>query len=494
VGGGAPQEEGPQFAPSEDSAARTYNRPPLINDGREARRASNIDKEKYAHADKQQRVSHDVGAKSERRHHHHHHQHDEDDADKPSPKEDRKPPPKGTYKEVIEEDIDAVTPPTRHASTNTFQPVPTPAGMIRREPVPFSAIGRNIMAGTISPSNEREHSSLSTVRGYDVPPQRLSAKQLSKEPIATAVTDEQVDEENNNKTPIAVAFRASQVNLRSRKLWVCLALVMLAVCGAIAGAVVALAKRNDPPSSALPFTPLTPLPPSSPTPAPQPIDYMLQQLGQSLVQESDIDGTSSTGPRGELYFGWSVDLSSDGQRLVATSPYFSTAYIYDLEGDSWIQTFKITDEEGGFVDHIALSGNAKVLAVGMPGNDDVNLFGGKVQVYEEMSGLWQKRGNPIFGQGIGDLIGGVYMEETGEYPYNDTDRTGNFEFSTESFDSSSMALSDTGHVLAVGSSTGNYVQVYTYENATSMEAKEKRMLENKPVRQCLFQQTGPSSQ
>jgi len=121
-----------------------------------------------------------------------------------------------------------------------------------------------------------------------------------------------VDEENSNKAPIAVAFRTSQGNLRSRKLWLCLALVMLAVCGAIAGAVVALAKRNDPPSPTPPYTPISPLPPSSPTPAPQPVDYMLQQLGQSLVQESDMDGTSSTGPRGELYFGWSVDLSSDG--------------------------------------------------------------------------------------------------------------------------------------------------------------------------------------
>lgn len=80
-----------------------------------------------------------------------------------------------------------------------------------------------------------------------------------------------------------------------------------------------------------------------------------------------------------------------------------------------MRTAEIADVEGGVVDHIALSGNAKVLAEGMPGNDDVNLFGGKVQVYEEMSGSWQKRGNPIFGQGIGDLIGGVYMEETGEY-------------------------------------------------------------------------------
>jgi len=154
VGSGASEEEGPQFAPSEDSAARTYNRPPLIYDGSEARRTSNIDKEKYAHADKQKSESHDDGVKSERRHYHH--QHDEDDADKPSPKEDRKPSAKGMYKEVIEEDIDSVTPPTRHASTNTFQPVPTPAGMIRREPVPFSAIGNNIMAGTTSLSNEPE--------------------------------------------------------------------------------------------------------------------------------------------------------------------------------------------------------------------------------------------------------------------------------------------------------------------------------------------------
>jgi len=84
-----------------------------------------------------------------------------------------------------------------------------------------------------------------------------------------------------------------------------------------------------------------------------------------------------------------------------------------------MQTSKITDEEGDSVDHIALSGNAKVLAVGMSGNDDVNLFGGKVKVYEEILGSWQKRGNPIFGQGIGDLIGGVYMEESAykEYPY-----------------------------------------------------------------------------
>ena len=272
------------------------------------------------------------------------------------------------------------------------------------------------------------------------------------------VTDEEMPSSSQGEGPIVIAAaKTARLDLKSRRVRWCIALALLIVFGSIGGVVYAAVAKTSRNPTTLPFTPLPPIPPTvAPTSAPVPLVW--QQVGQNLVEEGDPPITA--GPRGELYFGWAVDLSSDGFRLATTSPFFSAVYIYDLINGTWRQTGEIIDDNGDFVDHIALSGDGRVLTVGMPGSDDAFLYGGKVQVYESLSGSWQKRGIPIYGMGEGDRIGGFIDDDW----FENANHTRDEVFSTQSYDSSSLALSHNGSIFALGSSVGNYVQVFHYDD------------------------------
>ncbi len=279
--------------------------------------------------------------------------------------------------------------------------------------------------------------------------------------VATAVDE---DEEMPSATSsgggaIAIATaKTSWLDFKSKRVRWCIAIAILISLGAIAGTAYGFVSKTSPPP-ALPFTPLPPSPTieaEAPTSAPGPLVW--QQVGQSLVEEGD---PPATGSRGELYFGWSVDLSKDGHRLAATSPFVSAVDIYDLVDGTWMRTAEIVDEDGDFVDHIAISSDGLVLAVGTPGSDNIVLYGGKVQVYENLSGSsWQKRGEPIFGISPGDRIGGFIDDDS---LWDTANHTRDEIFSTESYDSSSLSLSHNGTILAIGSSVGNYAQVFRYD-------------------------------
>jgi hypothetical protein len=117
--------------------------------------------------------------------------------------------------------------------------------------------------------------------------------------------------------------------------------------------------------------------------------------------------------------------------------------------------------ETDLVDQIVLSGDGTVLAIGMPTNNDTLANGGKIQVYQEATyKAFIKKGQAIYGMSAGDHIGGYDNDQ-----WVDDDLNQDKIFSTESYDSSSMALSEHGTILAMGSPIGNYVRVFVLDVA-----------------------------
>jgi hypothetical protein len=122
------------------------------------------------------------------------------------------------------------------------------------------------------------------------------------------------------------------------RLRMCTALALLVLCGTIAGVVYAAVKPPPPsPPPALPFTPKQPSmrPPQESGP---PTYSIMSRLGKSLIEEeSDFtnNATTTTGPRGQRYFGWSVDLSLNGERLAITSPFLKAVYLYEMVDGDW---------------------------------------------------------------------------------------------------------------------------------------------------------------
>ena len=159
---------------------------------------------------------------------------------------------------------------------------------------------------------------------------------------------------------------------------------------------------------------------------------------------------ATLGGESKGYFGWSLDISGDGERLaVATlglggqSP--GKLQIFDFNGTKW-ETTSGSDLEGeyeGFGDAVSLSRNGQVLAVGSSSCS----VGGKVrngcvetfEVGKDEEEIWELLGSQ-------PLIG------------------------VESFDGfgSAVALSADGKILAIGGpgdiSSSGYVQVLKFEN------------------------------
>jgi hypothetical protein len=142
-----------------------------------------------------------------------------------------------------------------------------------------------------------------------------------------------------------------------------------------------------------------------------------EQLG------SDIDGETSE------FLGFSISLSEDGSRLVASSPQYGNVvgrvrvYEYNASYKQWEQLGGDIDGGGEYEEFgysVSMSSDGYKVAIGGPGN---NL----VRVYEYSSSHleWQQLGSDIDGEGLGDGFGySVSMSSDGYKvaiggPYND---------------------------------------------------------------------------
>jgi len=92
------------------------------------------------------------------------------------------------------------------------------------------------------------------------------------------------------------------------------------------------------------------------------------------------------------YAGWSVDISSDGSRVVVglrgadgNGSNSGTTRIYDYNGTAWVQVggdiegSAGNDYSGSFV---TISGDGTRVGIGAPGNDDGGADAGQVRVFE----------------------------------------------------------------------------------------------------------------
>lgn len=124
----------------------------------------------------------------------------------------------------------------------------------------------------------------------------------------------------------------------------------------------------------------------------------------------DIDGEQE-GDR----FGWSIDLSADGTRLVvgATLSGFENNYagqvrVYDQINGQWTPVgnpINGTQSLMEFGYDVAISDNGNRIAVGAPKADPSGIDKGSVRIFEWMGGEWLQLGESIDGSFVFDQAG-----------------------------------------------------------------------------------------
>lgn len=136
------------------------------------------------------------------------------------------------------------------------------------------------------------------------------------------------------------------------------------------------------------------------------VDQQWQPLGQPL------DGTSRLD-----WFGWSLDLSSDGTRLAVGAPrnrnHGGYVRLYDLTGETWTQLggdivndLLRVHPEDRFGLAVSLDGDR--VAIGSPWKDSESpsLFNsGMVAVYQFVFGAWVLVGSPLRGDEVNGQTG-----------------------------------------------------------------------------------------
>ena len=135
-----------------------------------------------------------------------------------------------------------------------------------------------------------------------------------------------------------------------------------------------------------------------------------------MRQSKSLSHEGIFGEAEDDYFGYSVDISSDGKTLAIGAPGGNEGYVrvYHLESNgltsSWTQIGQdIIGEADGdeFGYSISLSNDGKSLAVGAQSNDGNGVDSGHVRVYrmDDSSTSWTQVGEDIDGEASGDNSG-----------------------------------------------------------------------------------------
>jgi len=134
------------------------------------------------------------------------------------------------------------------------------------------------------------------------------------------------------------------------------------------------------------------------------INQLLGQIGQ------DIDGEAA----GD-YSGWSVSLSSDGNRVAIGAPFndgngsgAGHVRIYENISGTWSQIGQDIDGEADddmFGFSLSSSSNGSVVAIGAYRNDENGSNSGHVRIYENIGGSWSQIGQDIDGEAADDFFG-----------------------------------------------------------------------------------------
>jgi hypothetical protein len=192
-----------------------------------------------------------------------------------------------------------------------------------------------------------------------------------------------------------------------------------------------------------------------PTPSPTPIPFVFESKPMDTWRGTE-----------ERIVGNAVSLSSDGLVFAYSSLNKGSVgfvNVYTLDGSDWNSLGQVSDDEIGadFGHATSLSGDGRILAVGMPKSKNGTMYG-KVRVfqYEERLKLWSQLGSDIVALCNGDTVPvNVY------FPACDDD---DYLLDVQPEFGYSVSLSEDGFVLAVGAPTGYRSQgntdVYRLDN------------------------------
>ena len=138
--------------------------------------------------------------------------------------------------------------------------------------------------------------------------------------------------------------------------------------------------------------------------------------GSWTLVGSDIDGK-----RGGDHTGVSVSMDLDGDRVAIGSPDNGEGFVrvYEYSGGSWSQLgTDIEGEDNGdyFGISVSLDSDGDRVAIGAEENDGGGSNAGHARVYEYSSGSWSQLGADIDGESAGDLFGGsVSIDSDGSH-------------------------------------------------------------------------------
>jgi hypothetical protein len=139
-------------------------------------------------------------------------------------------------------------------------------------------------------------------------------------------------------------------------------------------------------------------------------------LSMSVMLQAQVQlGSNIDGAAVPDNFGWSVALSSDGQRLVVGARVndgggFDSGQVrvYQWSGTDWLQYGADINGEAAYDESgysVALSEDGDRLAIGAPGNDGNGFDAGHVRVYQYSNSAWQQLGDDIDGEAAYDGSG-----------------------------------------------------------------------------------------
>ncbi len=156
------------------------------------------------------------------------------------------------------------------------------------------------------------------------------------------------------------------------------------------------------------------------------------QVGQDLYGEDS-----------SAFAGRTVDLSTDGSILAFGIPnavvngvaFTGKVRVFEQQNSTWVQKGGDINGDGSIIkfgENISLSADGNIIAIGQTGNpgSQAQTDIGRVKVYQFINNQWVQLGSTIPGSAVNDEFG------------------------------SSVSLSDSGTILAIGSFSSNQVKVY----------------------------------
>lgn len=180
-----------------------------------------------------------------------------------------------------------------------------------------------------------------------------------------------------------------------------------------------------------------------------------------------LKGNPITGSSTDRYFGISVSLSNDGNRLAVCAAYNNTnpneeVKIYQWNGSAWEQLGNTLLWQSLSVYHgsVKLNGSGDTVAIGDMGNTTNGNNAGQIRIYTLNGNTWQQRGSSINGSAndvTGEILdlsndGNTFAANFGDniqvYSWNGTDWTAKGNLFNE-FPYQTVALGQDGNILVL---------------------------------------------